>query len=196
MEKVKKEEIFCEYIIPLSPQFYHMTYRILQSENGYVVAEDVDDIVQEAMEAIWKGMDTFSGQSKIVTRAYGILKHKIQDYIRKAILVKGKVHRIFCDEDEEEKIDISTQIASNADILEQILQKEKLKWLEMALQRLNDKDRELIIMRFLKELSLGEVAKIQGITVNALSVRQNRALKRLAKELEKIRNSEKGKWWE
>jgi len=190
MNKEKKEKIFRESIIPLEQKFYHAAYRILKSQDDSVVPEDIDDIVQETMETIWKSMDTFLGQSRIETWAYGILKHKVYDHVRKVVRIKNNVHRVYCNEDEEEKTDPSFYMASDEDVLEQVVQNETLSWVVTALQRLKQEDRELIVMRFLEELSLEEAAMIQGVTVNTLSVRQNRALKRLSKEIMKIQGGD------
>ncbi|MBM4094117.1 MAG: sigma-70 family RNA polymerase sigma factor [Planctomycetes bacterium] len=52
-----------------------------------------------------------------------------------------------------------------------------------ALERLPDADREVLMLRFVEQLSAAESAAVLGITAEAVGMRRLRALKRLAAEL-------------
>ncbi|GIU96916.1 MAG: DNA-directed RNA polymerase sigma-70 factor [Actinomycetota bacterium] len=56
--------------------------------------------------------------------------------------------------------------------------------LHAALARLNEEQREVVLMRFVAERSLEEVAAALGTTVGAVKARQHRALARLRRLLE------------
>ncbi len=55
-----------------------------------------------------------------------------------------------------------------------------------ALARLNDRDREIITLRFFEELSSEDVAEILNCSTDNVYVRLHRALKRLRKQLEQL----------
>lgn len=54
-----------------------------------------------------------------------------------------------------------------------------------ALKVLSDEDREMIVLRFVNEEPIGEIAKLYGISRFAISRRLNKAKNRLKEELER-----------
>jgi RNA polymerase sigma-70 factor (ECF subfamily) len=75
-------------------------------------------------------------------------------------------------------------IASGTSPTAQFLRQELRHSVRDALARLSERDREVLVLRFLEELSPDEIAAIQGVSVGAVKVRQVRALKRLQSLLE------------
>jgi RNA polymerase sigma-70 factor (ECF subfamily) len=61
--------------------------------------------------------------------------------------------------------------------------KEQKAVVRAALDRLKDRDREVLVLRFLEELPSKEVAEVLGITEGAVRVRMMRALQRLRDNL-------------
>ncbi|WP_299626485.1 RNA polymerase sigma factor [uncultured Tenacibaculum sp.] len=57
--------------------------------------------------------------------------------------------------------------------------KEDLEYLQRSLLKLNDKDRELIVMHKLQEMQYEQIATIVGSSENAVKVKTHRALKKL-----------------
>lgn len=64
-----------------------------------------------------------------------------------------------------------------------ILQQEKRNFVRSALKHLNERDREVLILRYIDELSYKEIAKLTGLTINHVGVVLARAQKRLEKHL-------------
>ena len=56
--------------------------------------------------------------------------------------------------------------------------------MEAAIERLNDKDREIIVMRHYEHLSNLEIAEVLGVNPPAASMRYLRALRKLRELLE------------
>jgi RNA polymerase sigma-70 factor (ECF subfamily) len=56
-----------------------------------------------------------------------------------------------------------------------------------GLETLPDKDREVLVMRYLEQLSMAEIAAVMGCTEGAIKVRHFRALERLRGRLEDTR---------
>lgn len=65
---------------------------------------------------------------------------------------------------------------------DKILEKQAL---DNALKVLSDEDREMIVLRFVNEEPIGEIAKLYGISRFALTRRLNKAKNRLKEELER-----------
>lgn len=65
---------------------------------------------------------------------------------------------------------------------DKILEKQAL---ANALKVLSDEDREMIVLRFVNEEPIGEIAKLYGISRFALTRRLNKAKNRLKEELER-----------
>ena len=67
---------------------------------------------------------------------------------------------------------------------------DKRRFLEAAMNRLNQADRTALTLFYLEELSLEEIAEVTGMQANTAKVRIHRARQRLADELKAILKSE------
>jgi RNA polymerase sigma-70 factor, ECF subfamily len=75
-------------------------------------------------------------------------------------------------------------IAKNSSPSRQSAREELRERVRKALEFLKEQDRELLILRFLEQLSIKEVADVLGISEGAVNMRQLRALDRLRKLLD------------
>jgi len=80
-------------------------------------------------------------------------------------------------------------MGSAADPGERMEREEVHEQLRSALAAISARDREIVIMRFLEQLSTGEVAAILGMSVRNVQIRQLRAMRRL-RELLRERSGE------
>ena len=64
-----------------------------------------------------------------------------------------------------------------------VVREESRERIRTALQRLADGDREILLMRFVEQLSTKDIAAVLGISPEAVGMRRLRALKRLSDEL-------------
>jgi RNA polymerase sigma-70 factor (ECF subfamily) len=62
-------------------------------------------------------------------------------------------------------------------------QKEARHRLRAALAQLSERDREVVVLRYLEDLSVADIAAVLGLTEGAMKMRQLRALERLRKLL-------------
>ncbi len=134
--------------------------------------ELAQDICQETFIKAWKSLHSFSLEKGGTFQAYlfKIARNLIIDLSRKkkefslASYVDIETYEHF-----EEKLDRENDI-------------EKVK---IALAKLEEKDRQIIILRYFEDLQHNEVAKIIGIKEGALRVRTIRVLQKLKHIIEK-----------
>lgn len=67
----------------------------------------------------------------------------------------------------------------NEDIEEKAIIKAEVKYMIKIMGKLDKEDREIVVMRFIDELSPREIGEITGLSENAVSVRIHRALKKI-----------------
>ena len=73
--------------------------------------------------------------------------------------------------------------SSNAVPLGQAIQAEQQERVQAALMQLKPHDREILVLRYLEQLDVAEVASVLGISHTAVTTRHLRALKRLRDQL-------------
>lgn len=67
----------------------------------------------------------------------------------------------------------------NQDIEEKVLIKTEVRHIFKIMKKLDKEHREIVVMRFIDELSPREIGEIMGLNENAVSVRIHRALKKI-----------------
>lgn len=135
--------------------------------------EKAKDLMQETFMKAWVKMTENKIQfENFNAYLYRIAKNLIVDDIRKkkessleAMMEKG--FQKGEDNEEEMKIKIEAEKAIN------------------AIGQLDDDYREVITLRYIEELSIGEIAQVMKVSENLVSVRINRGLKQLNKILNK-----------
>ncbi len=151
----------------LYKEYYYRIFRYC-SINLYnrVSAEDV---CQEVFIRAWKAMPRFSLRDGGTFQAFlfRIARNLIIDLSRKK---------------KEVSIEKVEELASGEDLIENYSRRDEIESVKKALEKLEEKDRQIIILRYFEDLSHAEVAKVIGIKEGALRVRTMRLLKKL-KEL-------------
>lgn len=136
-----------------------------------------DDLLQETLVRVSRGLKTFEGRSNVKTWAFTIATRVAADYFRRPEHRVNIVDILDMEESEELAIDesiIETKIAAgemNACIRE-------------VIDSLPEDYRIALILHDLEELSAPQIAKICGITIPTVKIRVHRARKRLREALE------------
>ncbi|NWF90886.1 MAG: sigma-70 family RNA polymerase sigma factor [Ignavibacteriaceae bacterium] len=143
-----------------------------------VPTDDQKDIISDARQAILLslrkgGFDPAKGKP---LEAYiaGIVSNVVALYFRN--LTKSKP---------TEDIDKHRKLESFSNPLIEILDYEKQEIIRSSLASLNDKYKEVLLLRIYEEQSIEEIAKTVGLEKRRVSERINYALKLLVKELKK-----------
>ena len=114
-------------------------------------AEDVQDIFQETILAIWQGLDNYKGNSSFKTWTIGIARRKIADFYR--------LHYKDKDFHSLEEIDME-KTPSELNSLDHAIHSMDIK---NSLNTLASEDRELLFLIFNAGLTYKEVENITGI---------------------------------
>lgn len=131
--------------------------------------EQAWDLVQETFLKAWKSMSNFSLEAGGTIQAYlfRIARNLMIDLSRKK---------------KEYPLDEALEIEGHEDFEEDLDRKDLESQLKNALSRLDETDRQIVVLRYFEELPPPEAAKILGMNEGAFRVRTHRALKKL-KEL-------------
>lgn len=135
-----------------------------------------EETLVEVMLAIWKGLHTFQGQSKVSTWILGIARHKAVDALRKLTSLQRSGMPLE---------DIIESAVSDENPMEDSQQKRLAAITNRALTTLTVEHREILHMAFYEELSYPEIAALLGIPVNTVKTRVYYAKQQLKKCLQR-----------
>ena len=139
--------------------------------------EQALDIVQETFLRIWKQMQEDKGILNEKALLFTIARHLIIDWYRKKKSFSLDAMAFNGNEEREGGFDV---LDESTTIVNQELGAEG-RYLIDQINSLESTYREPIYLRYVEDLSPGEIGKILGISANAASVRINRGLVELRK---------------
>lgn len=142
--------------------------------------EDAEDITHQVFMSAWQKIETYELRGfPFSSWLYRIAKNSVVDHFR------GKRLHVEIDSLEEEFF------AHNVygELREAVDQTLEMKHVEGALQKLDPEHREVIILKFINELSNKEIADILEKREGTIRVIQHRALKQLQKYVEELRHT-------
>ena len=128
--------------------------------------EIAQDICQETFVRAWKALPKFSFTNEGTLQAFlfRIARNLIIDLSRKKKEISLKEYH---------------EIEAHDDISDQIDKEDEIAKVKKALAKLDELDRQIIVLRYFEELSHTEVARIVNIKEGALRVRTMRLLKKI-----------------
>lgn len=158
MQDVK--EILIEYIKDNQEKLYRIAFSYSKNEEAAL------DIVQEAITKALKNINKLREESYIKTWFYRILINEALQYIRKNKRI------LTCElETIENKIDYNVDFAEGLDVYKHV-------------QKLNEKLKTVIILRFFEDMKISEIAKITKTNESTVKSRLYRGLKELKRLIE------------
>ncbi len=166
----EKEKIFEEAFRENRDRIYRLCYTSLNNK------EEADDLFQEVMINVWRGLDGFRKESQLSTWIYRITVNTALLFNKR---FRTKANRfIIFDPDKMDKTHPYTDPFQNSI-------DEDLQLLNKAIAGLKKQDR-LIIGLFLEGVSYEEISDIVGISANYVGVKINRIKAELAKRMEEM----------
>lgn len=132
--------------------------------------ETAEDVSQEVFFKAYRSRKTFNPKkSSLKTWLFTIAKNSIKDYFKNSNQTTTDINE-FEDKIADKTTNLEEQ-TSNQNLIDTVLGKLKL---------LNERDQELIILRFKEDLSVKEIAKILSLEYSATKVAIHRAIKHLS----------------
>lgn len=132
-----------------------------------------EELTQETFMKTWQYLEKGKEVENLRAFLYRVANNLIIDHVRKR---------------KEERLDVLLE--NSADLEPAYDGRKDLETAELArdvineLQNIREDDREILVMRYLDQLEIQEIAVALDMTPNNVSVRLNRAMKVLRKELE------------
>lgn len=148
--------------------FYKRIYRYCKFNLGR--EEAAEDICQETFLKAWKSLRSFSIKRGGTFQAFlfKIARNLIIDLSRKK---------------KEYSIDEYLEISSDQELEQDFDAKEQERIMRHALLKLDETDRQIILLRYFEEMDSRDVAEVIGVRDGALRVRTHRILRKLRKIL-------------
>lgn len=166
--------------------FYNLEFEKIYRFVSFKInnSAEAEEIVQDVFFKFW---DYMRSSSKEVDNALGLLyriaRHRIVDYYRKHG-VKPKVLSL----DIEQGFKLADEMVSDKDIENELDISFEIKSIEEAMAELPDDYKDVLIMRFVREMKAREIAGVMDKSEGAARVMIHRALKLLKKILLKKKN--------
>lgn len=151
----------------------------LKNSEGIIeLAEEPQDIVQEAFHKAFQALDTYMPQYKFSTWLFNIAKNIAIDYARKrkisigASLTPDNIHNL---------ANIGSGIKNSPE--DKLISSQEYRTLIEMINSLDPKYREPAILRFIKEYEYNEIAQELNLGLNTVKTRLKRAKEILMKML-------------
>ena len=152
-----------------APRLRRLVHRLL----GWPATTDVDDVVQEVLLAAWRHRQTFRGDASLSTWLTRIAIRKAQNHVR-AATVRRRLFGWWLPGAPHEPV---------APMVGEDVQGAQLDRTQRAMFRLAQKDREVIVLRYLEQRDIAQIADALGCSRAAVDARLTRARQRLRAEL-------------
>ncbi|MBI2599883.1 RNA polymerase sigma factor [Candidatus Daviesbacteria bacterium] len=128
--------------------------------------ETAKDLAQETFLKAWRALPTFStgNGGSIQAFLFRIARNLIIDLSRKKI---------------DLPLDTALEVEAREDIEEQLDRKNDITLVQKALSKLQEEDKQIVILRFFEEMPTAQIAQVVGLSEGNLRVRLHRVLKKL-----------------
>jgi len=167
------EPAFAEFVKRYQRKFYRLAFGYLHQH------EESLDAVQESFIKIYRARRTWEPRANPFTWSYRIVANHCVDLLRKR---KGYAASSLDDEESPEGRTLADASAEDPEMV-QVHKEERRKLMEAVL-RLPPRQREIVMLRHYEDLSLQEIAKVQGCALGTVKSSLHRAIASLKDILE------------
>ena len=175
------EAAFAEFVRRYQRKFYRLAYGYLHQH------EEALDAVQEAFIKIYRARRTWEPRANPYTWSYRIVANLCVDLIRKR---RGQAATSLDDEETGEGRKLTDTVT--VDPLKVQLDDEERRKLMAAVLKLPPRQREIIMLRHYEDMSLQEIAEVQGCALGTVKSSLHRAIASLKTILERGEASNRG----
>jgi RNA polymerase sigma-70 factor (ECF subfamily) len=170
IERVRRGEtrLYADLVQRYQDPVYGMTLRFVRS------AGDAEDLAQEAFLRAYRGLDGFKGDARFSTWLYRITWNICADWLRR----NRKPGRAAVTID-----DVDGVADGRVDLEEDLLAAEEKREVRLALDRLGEKYRNVLILLYYQKLSYDQIAAVLDVPMKTVETRLYRARKLLKENL-------------
>lgn len=148
---------FKQILLPLNPTLYRIAYRMIKD------CDIAKDMVQEAYITMWNRRNELDVVENIESYTKSVVKNKCIDFLR-------STH--FHDE-------LFVDVIEDSDIENDIEEEERLNIVMSKLDRLPVRQKQILLMRGVQDLTLEEIEELTGLSNMNIRTLLSRARKRL-----------------
>ncbi len=163
-------DAFEQLVVAYRDQVFRLALRMCGSE------ADADEVAQEAFLSAWKALPNFRGESQFSTWLYQLTTHAAIDLMRR------EKRQIAADITEVSAADPAPSPQQQAE------QSEQREIVRDAILQLAPEQREVVVLRFMEELSYEEIGAVLKLPSGTVKSRLNRAKAQLKEILSKSGN--------
>ncbi len=180
VERLKRrdEAAFNAFVLRYQDRVFRILLRMLGDR------AEAEDLAQEVFISIFKAIDSFRGDSQLSTWVYRVASNHCRNRLK---YLARRRQKLMDDFDEEHVAaaqgTLSPDRQGTPDRLLEARQTESL--LEEGLARLDDEQRELVVLREVEHLSYEEIMAITGLPEGTVKSRLHRARSALREHLER-----------
>ena len=140
-----------------------------------------EDLVSETLVEAWKSLPRYDEACRLSTWIYAILLHRYQKSLRHARSRPMSLAALTASEDQELRDQQENIPGPDLSPVEAAAQSEALFQLKQCIERLPEKHRNVILLRFFEDASLPDMAAVLGCSVGTVKSRLHHALEKLRK---------------
>lgn len=176
MEKTD-EELVVDHLSGDSNAFALLVQRHLKGVYSFAarsIHDEAEDIVQDTFLKVWKNLKKYKPRNaKFKTWLMRITRNTVIDYLRK------KKSFVFSDFDGHADINISN-ISDSEDLPDEIVARaHDALHIETLLKKLSPEYREVLLLRYMNQMTFGEIGEILDESINTVKSRHHRGLIKL-----------------
>lgn len=140
--------------------------------------DDTDDILQNVFIKAWQGIDNFRGDSHLSTWLYRIASNECLNFLQ-----RKKPNRISLCTDDDDSANRAMDLLESDPYFDG---DETEIQLQMAIQSLPPKQREVFNLKYFQEMKYEEMSEILGTSVGALKASYHHAVRKITAYFEQL----------
>lgn len=168
-----------DFSILIEPYYEKLYLKVLSMIKD---PNDAYDVLQEALISAYNSLKKFKGNSSIYTWLYRIAVNKSIDFVKQK-KKQNKILQIPKNPYDDREDNFSSHSSKNMNVQQNYEQKELFETLINIIEKMDEKYKEILIMRYFDDLSYEEIAEIKQIKLGTVKSRLNKAKEILKKKL-------------
>jgi len=169
------QQAFAELVSLYQDKLFHMSYRMLNSR------QEAEDVVQDTFLRVYKNLDRYDLSMKFSTWIYRIATNLCIDRLRR----RRPTYSLDAESSEHEGLDGYSMLPSdNITPESELIITDTQRIIREAMEGLPPKYKSIMILRYIRDLSLQEISEIVDMPVTTIKTRVHRGRDLLRKKLD------------